>query len=267
MKKLSAILLAAVISSMGITAQAQDNQMANHLALGVTLGLDGVGVQAALPLGPIVQLRAGYSIFPYSYSGKLDFGKVEMGGKERDLSQTPLNVSLWKGGNGKILADIFPGRKTNFHFTVGAFIGAGKLIHARADISKAINPSEYATMAITYGEGADKISVSTDKNGFLFADIKTRTGVVTPYLGIGFGRAVTPDNRVRVSFDLGTLITGGLRVQSYSYLRNEKGDPSVITSKNLVDEEGHSMDDGWLDKVCRIPVYPVMTLNVFVRLF
>lgn len=265
MRTTISILLAAAIALTGITANAQDKQIANHVAVGVTLGLDGIGVEAALPMTPFVQFRAGYSLFPYTYKGNLDLGSVEMGGTTRDLSNTPISATLWKGGEGKILADIFPGKKTGFHFTVGAYIGAGKIFHASADLSKALNPSDYATLAITYGQGADKISISTDPKGFVHGDVKT--GVFTPYLGIGFGRAVKPDSRVRVTFDMGVLITGGMKLQSYSYLRNEKGDPAVITSKQLVNDEGRQMDDGWVDKICGFPILPMMKINVFVRIF
>jgi opacity protein-like surface antigen len=265
MKTTTSLLLAAAIALMGITANAQDKQIANHVALGVTLGLDGVGLEAALTMTPYVQFRGGYSLFPYTYKGNFDLGHAEMGGTTRDLSNTPISATLWKGGEGKILADIFPGKNTGFHFTVGAYIGAGKIFHASADLSKAISPSEYATMAITYGEGADKLSISTDQKGFINADIKT--GGFTPYVGIGFGRAIKPDSRVRVTFDMGVLITGGIKLQSYSYLRNEKGDPAVITSKYLVDNDGRQLDDGWVDKICAFPVYPMMKLNIFVRLF
>ena len=265
MKKLVAFSIAVAVSLMGITARAQDSQIANHLAVGITMGMDGVGLEVALPMTPFVQLRTGYSLFPYTYSGSVNLGQIEIGGNTRDLNQIPLKATLWKGGEGKLLADIFPGRKTGFHFTVGAYIGPGKFAHASADLSKVLNPSDYATLAITYGQGADKIGISTDSKGFVHADVMT--GVFRPYVGIGFGRAVKPDSRVRVTFDMGVLITGGFKVQSYSYLRNEKGDPAVITSRQMINEEGASIDDGWVDKICAFPVLPMMKLNVFVRLF
>ena len=65
MKKTFTIVLAVALA--GFTSRAQDSQMANHLALGITLGLDGIGLEAALPVSPYVQARAGYSIFPYTY--------------------------------------------------------------------------------------------------------------------------------------------------------------------------------------------------------
>ncbi len=264
MKKALSLIIALAVSLVGMTARAQDTQIANHLAVGVTMGLDGVGLEVALPMTPYVQLRTGYSLFPYTYSRNVNFGQVEIGGTTRDLSQTPLKDTHWKGGEGKRLADIYPVKKTGFHLTVGVYIGPGKFLHADADLSKALSPSDYATLGITYGQGADKISISTDSKGFVHADVMA--GIVRPYVGLGFGRAIKPGSRVRVSFDMGVLVTGGVKLQSYSYLRNEKGDPAVITSKQLITDEGQ-VDDGWVDKICGIPVLPMMKLNVFVRLF
>ena len=69
MKRIFTLFLALALSASGISAfaQEQDKQLANHLALGITLGLDGVGLEAALPITPYVQARAGYSIFPYTF--------------------------------------------------------------------------------------------------------------------------------------------------------------------------------------------------------
>ena len=265
MKKTITFIAALAVSLMGLTARAQDKQIANHLAVGITTGLDGIGLEVAIPMSPYVQLRTGYSLFPFAFKGHINLGNIEAGGATRDLTHTPIKASLWHGGAGKLLADIFPGRNTSFHFTVGAYMGPGKLFHASADLSGALDPADYATMAVTYGQGADKISISTDPKGFVNADIKV--GVVRPYVGIGFGRAVNPDNRVRVTFDMGVLITGGFKVQSYSYLRNPKGDPSVLTSAALIDDDGHQIDNGWIDKICGFPIMPMMKLNVFFRLF
>lgn len=265
MKKVTSYLLVLFLLLGGVTARAQDTQIANHLALGISLGLDGIGLEVALPLSPYVQARAGYSFFPYKYSNELDFGSFEIGGKIRDLSKTPFTATIWKGGTGKLLFDIYPWPKISLHFTAGAYMGSGKLLSASADLSKVLAPQDYATLAITYGEGSEKIRVSTDKKGVVHADGKI--GSFLPYVGLGFGRAVTPDDRVRVSFDMGVLITGGLKLQSYNYLRNEKGDPAVISSKYLVDEYGKQMDDGWVDRISSIPVFPMLKLNVFVRIF
>ena len=163
MKRIFTLFLALALSVSGISAfaQEQDKQLANHLALGITLGLDGVGLEAALPITPYVQARAGYSIFPYTFKRPINLGNVEIGGETKSLDNIPFAATIWKGGTGKLLFDIYPGRRTPFHFTVGLYIGSGKFLHAQADISRVLDPSDYATLAFTY----DKITVSTDPNG------------------------------------------------------------------------------------------------------
>lgn len=264
MKKISTLIVALAVSlgSIPAFAQKQDNQLANHLALGVTLGLDGIGLEAALPITPYVQARAGYSIFPYTYKRNMNLGNVEIGGETKSLDNVPFAATLWKGGTGKLLFDIFPGKKTPFHFTVGLYIGSGKFIHAQADLSGILDPSDYATLAVMY----DKLKVSTDPKGIVSLDNKM--GVVTPYVGIGVGRAVRPGSRVSVSFDLGALITGGSKFQTYNYVNLEgKAQPVVLTSELLTDEDGHYSDGEWVNRISRFPVLPMLKLNVFIRLF
>lgn len=260
MKKISALFLALIVS-VGAFAQ-EDKQMANHLALGVSLGIDGIGLEAALPISPYVQARAGYSIFPYTYKRNVDLGTIEIQGIQKDLNNIPVGVTMWKGGTGKVLFDIFPGKKTPFHFTVGVYMGSGRILNAPADLRNVLDPSDYATLAFSYG----KLKVSTDEKGYLTFDEKM--GTVRPYVGIGFGRAIKPDSRVRVTFDMGAIITGGTKLQTYNYVNLEgKAEAVAITSEMLTDKEGKMMDDGWINKITNFPVLPMLKLNVFVRLF
>lgn len=260
MKKTLTLILA--ISLSCFASRAQDSQMANHLALGVTLGLDGIGLEAALPITPYVQARAGYSIFPYTHKQDVNLGSVEIGGQTKQLDKVPFSATMWKGGAGKLLFDIFPGKKTPFHFTVGAYFGSGKFLHTQTDLSKVLNPADYATLAISYNQ----VKVSTDPKGFV--DLDAKIGSVVPYVGIGFGRAIKPGSRVRVSFDMGALITGGMKIQTYNYVNLEgKAQPVVVTSQALTDQNGHQVDNGWVDKIAAFPVLPMLKLNVFVRLF
>lgn len=264
MRKTLTFILAVALSAGSFTSRAQDSQMANHLALGVTLGLDGIGIEAALPISPYVQAHAGYSIFPYTHKQDVNLGSVEVGGQVKNLDKTPLSATLWKGGSGKLLFDIFPGKTTPFHFTVGAYFGSGKFLHTQTDLSKVLNPADYATLAIAYNQ----LKISTDPKGFVDLDAKMKIGSVVPYVGVGFGRAIKPGSRVRVTFDMGVLITGGMKIQSYNYVNLEgKAEPVIVISKALTDENGRQLDNGWVDKIAGIPVLPMLKLNVFVRLF
>ena len=68
MKKLFLILIAAATLA---TPRALAQEMFNHVALGLSAGLDGLGIEAATNLGNHFQLRAGYSLMPFGYNKAL----------------------------------------------------------------------------------------------------------------------------------------------------------------------------------------------------
>lgn len=238
-------------------ARAQDKQLFNHLSLGISVGLDGVGAQLALPVSPYVQLRAGYAIFPYTFMKSVEDFTWE--GKQ--LEAFPVGYTAWKGGNGKFLLDIFPGKKTPFHLTAGVWAGPGKYVHWEAYLGDILEKEEYASVVYTYGS----ISFSTDAEGVVQADALMKRWV--PYVGLGFGRAVRPGKRVSINADLGVLITGGTTVQTYNYVNNPAGEPVVLRSKDLVTPSGRQMDRGWTDRVSDWPVLPMLKIDVFFQLF
>lgn len=256
MKKILSLI--AVVTLVGTAAYAQeDKQVFNHLAAGVTLGIDGVGLELATTLTPYVQVRGGYSIFPYTYK-RTETLSLDLGDGPKSVD-VPLGATLWKGGNGKLLFDLFPGKNTGFHFTLGAYMGSCRFISAYGDTSSYLDPSDYANTEVEY----NGVAVTTDPNGFIIVDAQAKLGSIMPYAGIGFGRAITPSNRVKVTFDLGVLYTGGLNFQTYNYANPQKeAKPVVITSANLNNE-----DKGWVDKLSAFPVLPMLKFNIFFRIF
>ena len=249
--------LAALLTLICVTGQAQDRQVFNHLSLGISLGTDGLGADLALPLSPFVQLRAGYAIFPYTFKKTFDVNS-EVAGVE--LTSFPASYTFWKGGDGKLLMDVVPGKKTPFHLTLGVFAGWGKIIHWEADWQYQIDEEEYASRAFTY----NGITFSTDSKGILQADAQLKHWI--PYAGIGFGRAVNPGKGISINADLGVLITGGTSIQTYNYVNNPSGEPVPVGSKNLVSPGGRQLDKGWADRVSRLPVLPMFRITVFFNL-
>ena len=267
MKRFLTIVATVVISLSGTAAFAQDSQLFNHLSAGVTLGLDGIGAEIALPCTPNLQIRAGYSILPFAYKTTpaklgINMEEVEIGGKPRNLNDMPLALSYQKGGRGKLLVDFFPSKKSAFHITAGLYAGAGSLINAKADMTNILDQQDWGSLGIIYND----ISLSTDKKGFAYADISTLN--VMPYLGIGAGRAVKPGSLVNVSFDFGILYTGGMKVRTYDYVGQPENQPTIvpITSDDTI-HDGKQMDKGVIDILGKIPVYPVLKVNVFFTLF
>ncbi len=284
MKKFTAFLLVLACSLFTLNAFAQDNEnetpkkdqlIFNHLSAGVSVGLDGVGAHLAAPLTPYVGVRAGYTFIP-SYNttimdipfvgSKIDQEdlkfKVNEGQpneREFDLSKVDFGFDLNNFGP-HLLFDVYPGKKTGFHFTLGAVMAQSEnFLAVTADLSKQLLPNEYASFGISYKNVED---ITTDQNGFLHLDL--RSNKLHPYLGIGFGRPLNMRHRVSVNYDLGVVYLGKAEVYSYDF--NAPGHTTAdvqITSAKLENE-----DDGVIDDIIgKYPFFPVMKLSINVRLF
>lgn len=261
MKKVS-ILLAVLALCMQTAFAQNDKMLFNHLSVGVTAGIDGLGLELALPASPSWQIRGGYALLPFTYRKDLNLGKLtikEISDTEFDLTHVPFSLSVWKGGTGHLLADYFPGR-TAFRITAGAFAGPGTLAVGQLDARSFIEPKDYKTSA-----GIRGFHASTDENGFINLD--ARVWKVLPYLGIGFGRAMPSGKPVSFTFDLGVAYTGGIRLNVYDYSNPSKVQTCEVHSTDLVLADGTQLDKGIVDKVCGIPVLPMMRIGLHIRLF
>ena len=244
------VALAAVLLPQRANAQYFD-----HMSLGVGLGTDGVSLHAGFPIGDYVGLRVGGNWIPcigFNGTGKFD---VSDGGKSSTQKEVPWQAQLLMGG-GEVLADIYPGKKTNFRFTVG--LGAGPNRLARVyNTAPFLDEKEWGTSGLLIG----KTFLTTDDKGVVNADVNVNA--VRPYFGIGVGRPV-PSKRVGFSFDFGVYYTGGWKV--YATGRNvedfSKNDYIQLTSA-LVDNK----DGGLLDTLAGIPVYPVLRFRLNIKLF
>ncbi len=148
-----AIALLAVSSSFAqvqtIEKNADDKNIFNHLDGSITLGTTGVGVDLAMPIGNIVQVRTGFTFYPH-YEQTMHFG-VQVGDdtdpevqdqKFNKLSTTlnemfafevDRNVDM-KGKptmkNFKLLVDVFPFRNKHWHVTTGFYWGSSTIATA-----------------------------------------------------------------------------------------------------------------------------------------
>lgn len=259
MKKLL-VFLAALAVSLPSVAQVRDSQVFDHLALGVSAGIDGLGIEVAMPASPYLQIRGGYSFFPFSINNTANLGKVNFEDTfQLDLSNVPFSVSPWVGGLGKVLLDIYPSKRGPFHFVAGAFFGSGRMLGVKADLRNAIDPIDYTT-----GYGINDFSISTDKDGYAYLD--AAVGKVLPYLGIGTGRAVKLRSRVSATLEVGAVYTGGIKIVGYNYSFDPEGETSVATSKDLV-MDGKQLDEGMVDKLAAFPILPMLKFGIYVRLF
>lgn len=260
MKKTFLLLIAALFI-VTPRVQAQDESMFfNHLALGVTSGLDGIGAELVVPCTPFLQIRGGYSLDPIPFSAHLNLGTVVLDGETVNLSNVPMNVSFWKGGLGNVMLDIYLNDTGSFHFVAGAFIGSGKFMSATADLTGIMASEDYKRSVNYHG-----VTCSTDADGYAHADATVMK--VMPYVGLGFGRALKADKTVGFSFELGAAYSGGIKLYTYDFSNSSSVKSSQITSSAMVTDSGQQMDKGWVDKLAGLPVLPMMKFGVYVRLF
>ncbi|MBR1700257.1 MAG: hypothetical protein IJ714_10835 [Bacteroidales bacterium] len=74
MKKLFSLFVSVLMLGFSAFAQ-EDKGLFNHLSVGATVGLDGLGIEVSAPITRYVQLRAGYSLFvPTKVTSIYNFG-------------------------------------------------------------------------------------------------------------------------------------------------------------------------------------------------
>ena len=277
MKKSLAIVTALIIST-GAFAQIpnQDKQIFNHVAAGVTMGIDGIGIEVAAPLTPYIQFRAGYSLFiPTSITikdlskfGAPEYIEVTENGekKQRPFAKAVPTKFGFNAGGGKLMADIFPSAQRGFHFTVGTYFGNPMMLQMDMDASKVLKEEEYASYGFLLDENDPNTNITSDWQGHIKTDVKT--WAVRPYVGIGFGRPVNPEKRVCVTFDMGVMFWGSPVLQSYDYslgdVRTVEFKPEILENSDL--EELHDLAEP-VKVINHVPIAPIMKLNVFIRLF
>lgn len=276
MRRLLTILLLGALT-LNLTAQSQkrlpkpvpDSYMANHLALGLSVGTDAISADLALPLTKNFTVRAGYgtmAILPfakYSTSVRVD-------------SENPWKIHDNIAGTAKpkmdnlhLLVDLYPGKNTVFHFSLGAYymLNAHGFIQVRTDNPLPIPANEFCVTGVEVKTGGKTSYVTTDDKGYMRADVRFGLGRVLPYAGIGFGRAVS-DGRVRFLFDLGALYTRSLEVYSYDYgIKGSMESPRDVALTTELIPADYAQTADIVRRVQKIPVYPILKFSLFVKLF
>ena len=252
MKRFYAIILTiAVLRTVSISASAQ---FFNHASLGVGVGVDGISLQAGVPVGSLLQLRLGGSYMP-GFSMTRTFKDVQFDGTEpvdldlcAQLSMKSLNAML----------DFYPGRRAKFHFTGGVFYGPGHILTG-FNTTPFLEPEDWESAGIQVGETL----ITTDNQGIATAYVDAAT--LMPYFGIGFGRASYPDKPVSFVFDLGACYSPkGLAVCAYG-VNVKTGQEQYI---RLTSADVDNQDSGIIDTVARYSRFlPMLKFSLFFKLF
>lgn len=181
MKKLIYLLLLAVLP-IAIMGQSEKSIFTPNLgvAVGVSGSTNGLGVSAVAAFNDYFALRLSYEALNMTLSD-LSF----------DMGDQPLNVSpTVKTGGVSVLLDIY--LLKNFYISAGV-------------VSTAFNPSAiiHSTEPLEIGD----ITYTPDEMGELRLAVKPQNKVA-PYAAIGFGRNISRDKRLAMSFELGVYHMG-----------------------------------------------------------
>lgn len=266
-------ILLAIALICGLTAQAQikdDKNCFNHLSVGLGVGTTGIGFEVGTTVCPFITMRTGVDFMPgVSYTTSMDFDRPE---GWYDIPQVVRRTYLPTDDittdfkvsssfvSGKLLFDIYTGKNSMFHFTVGAYFGsrAFATAQARGEVIYGVGLFNQHIDEHVAGIGTEKIllegyELGVDKGR---AKASARVNGFRPYVGIGVGRT-TPRKRVGVKFELGAQFWG--KPKAHDHVRGED-----VTK----DYPGISSDlaDG-LNIAGKIIAYPTLKVSVFGRIF
>ncbi len=213
------IVFSIVLATTMLTAHAQDDsnsfKMFNHLDLGVTLGTTGLGLDAAMPVGNYVKLRAGFEVLP-RFNYDMDFGiesfdeeGMPTGSSIDKMSEvlygltgfrTSKNITM-KGKptmwNFKFLVDIYPFKNNkHWHVTAGFHWGPSKIAEAVNAIED--SPSLFAVgmynhlYEVAYKDyvlGIPTPIIKTDRTGTIYLSYEVEKAIVEyGSMGIPIGK-------------------------------------------------------------------------------
>ena len=223
----------------------------NHLSVGVNVGLAGIGIDAAMPVHKLVTVRAGFAGLPFgdikfkAINTSTDITQVQMVEDDAvrraqmvDKVELALKPNLW---NFYLLGEVHPFKNVPFYFSAGLFIGSKHLLHFRNTNENALGflydanmkvedynrvfRTNYPPIGLKFGD----YIFTADENGNI--DVRMKTNVVKPYVGIGFGQQLAKYNRLSLAVDAGLMFWGAPKfVLNNDVEVKSSGNNSGITS-------------------------------------
>ncbi len=235
MKKQSIISLIFVLFFMaGATAQVLEPQTQDStlhsspkLDIGVAIGLKantlGAGGEVIVQLKPRIHLRLGASYFSYLFDIKSVEDVIDASGK----------VQI---GGANLLA--------NFHFGRIFFLSAGGIYNFTK-----IEAGGFSSKPLYVGS----VEVSPEDVGRMDLSVKPQLAI-SPYFGLGLGRAISKNHRVSFAFELGT-----------TYIKQPFAD--FETTGMLKPTSSQEQVDQLNENLSWIYFYPIINFQLGYRIF
>ena len=226
---LFAMLLTATVTEAQNTDKLHaEDGLLNHLSVGLTTGLTGVGIDVAMPVHKLVTVRAGFSgwgignIKFKAINTATEITEMQMVEEEAvkrarlvDKVELAAKPNFW---NFFVLGEVHPFKNQPFYFSAGLFFGSQNFIHFRntnegslgflyyanqlvGDYNR-IFRTNYPPIGLKFGDYV----FTADENGNI--DVNMKMNAVKPYIGIGFGQHFAKKHRVSLALDAGLLFWG-----------------------------------------------------------
>lgn len=275
MRKLLVTAAAVVFSAAGALAQS-DSNVFTHFGASVGVGTTGVSIDLSTNITDYVGVRAGVDIMPkIKYGTDIDINNSTALQTQYDTWRTwymatnpaanapelrvPSKVDVegkLNNTTGHVLFDLYPGKKIDWHLTVGAYFGPTDVVNVyTTKDEQLVDVAKYnrwqTNQDLLIGAELGDYFLKPDANGHIDADVKVKG--FRPYLGIGWGRGVPKNHALGFSFDLGAQFWGKPEI----YLQGDKQDES-----NFDGEDG-----GLVKTLTKITVYPTLTLRLTGKFF
>ena len=235
MKKI-VLLMAAIVATFGAKAELP---VFSHVGADLSVGTNGIGIEAVTNLTSWVDMRAGVHIMPnFSFKTSAD---VEVSAHDDYSYGESMDVDLSMGRvQGSVIFNVYPIPKGSFFLAAGAYFAGNKLfkVHGHTEY---FNNNGYVD--------AGGVGIPIDKDGNVDGGFKVKG--FRPYVGLGFGRAL-PKRRLGFKFELGVQF---------------EGKPEAYTNYGQLrfSDEFTSDDLEKITKYCKL--YPVLSFTLTGRIF
>ena len=215
----------------------------NRIGIGVGVGTEGIGIDAATCLTKYCSVRLGVNIMPdINFTTDVDVAGVDRFGS--DFEGTMEAKASLKRTTVDLKFDCYPfPDASSFFVTAGFSFGGSKIIKITG------HSDEFAQMAqqgADLGIDIDEYRIPINENGDAEGGVKVNG--FRPYLGLGFGRLI-PKGRVGCRFELGVQFHGKPEVYAEGV-----DDLQAILEEEAGDDISELMD--------KLTVYPVLKFSI-----
>ncbi len=201
MKRIFLLIVAGLLCMQGFAQEIDEDEYYgkfHHLGAGLSIGLDGIGIEAGTDLTKWCGLRAGVHIIPgFSYTKNATVYRDN--GKEDDMDVTGSASRT----TFDVMADFYPVKW--FSITAGFGFGGSTVVSLEGYNNKVASK-------VKGHIDVDNYQIPVNENGKMEGSFKVNG--FRPYLGIGFGSRAVPKHRLGFHFDMGVYFQGTPKVYS-----------------------------------------------------